>query len=596
MKKIKSSNNIGIAYMVKKIYPMCFKAKPLNYILIQLANILTGLSNGLDLLITQIFFDTIYNIATGEATLTSAFIALGIYAWVKLTAYILEGARQYAIEVHGSRVMGYMMSLIHKKSAQIDPIMYEDPAHLEDINKAANGTDAAIYFNSVTSFIFTYHLPYFGFLLWYLSSLKPILILCLLFIFIPVVVSHFFRSSLISKLEDKSAPFRRKYDAYSNACCGKDFYKETRTLGAFKYLKGLLSSSIDALNEAVWGTQKKVAYIDFAFNSLTLLGYGGVLFLSVKCLLDGDISVGAFAAVFSSIDTLFSSMEYFIGSHLGSIAENFGEIRNFLRFLQIPSNCRSNIKIDKKRGITLQNVSFRYPNSSVSSLRNINLTLNPGETVALVGDNGAGKSTLIKVLIGIYSPSEGSVMIGGENLKNADYNMVFKGISGVFQKYQKYALTLNENVAISDFNVSPKEDRIRKALKEVHIDVDDDLLFPKGTETMLSREFDGVDLSGGQWQRIAIARGLYRDSDIVVLDEPTAAIDPIEETKIYKEFAMLAKDKTAVIVTHRMGSARIADRIIVMKNGEIAESGTHSELMLKKGVYAEMFNVQARWY
>lgn len=582
--------------MVKKIYPMCFKARPLNYILIQLANIFTGLSNGLDLWITQIFFDTAHNIAAGESTLTSAFIALGVFAGVKLAANIFEGIRQYAIEVHSSRVMGYMMSLIHKKSAEIDPIMYEDPAHLVDINKAANGTDAAIYFNSVTSSIFTYHVPYFGFLLWYLSNLQPILVLCLLFAFIPVMASHIFRSSLMANLEDKSALIRRKCDAYRNACCGKSFYKETRTLGIFKYLKGILSDSIKDLNKVVWETQKKVALIDLAFNSLTLLGYGGVLFLSVQCLLDGDISVGAFAAVFSSIGTLFSSMEYFIGSHLGSIAENFGEIRNFLRFLQIPSGNRANKTVDKKQRITVRNVSFRYPNSNVYSLRNINLTISAGETIAIVGDNGAGKSTLVKILIGIYSPTTGSVEIGGENLKNINYKTLFDHISGVFQKFRKYDLSLRENVEISDFDASNKEKKLYKAMGDAHIDVCNNLLFPNGENTMLSREFGGVDLSRGQWQRIAIARGLYRDSDIVVLDEPTASIDPIEETNVYKEFTALAKGKTAVIVTHRMGAARIAGRIIVMKEGEIVESGTHSELMHKNGVYADMFNAQAQWY
>lgn len=575
---------------------MCMKAGPFLFWTIQIANLATGLVGGIDILITQMLFDSAYDLATGDATYKTALIALCVFAAVKIFANIIEGIRQYAIEVHGTYVLGHMMSLIHKKSSEIDPISYEDPSYLDDINKATDGTDASIYFCNVISFIFTYHIPYFVFLIWYLKNLQPILILCLFFIFVPVLISHLFRSKLIAKLADTSAPLKRQYNEYYNACCGKEFYKETRTLGAFHYLRGLLSQSIKSLNYAVLHTQNKITIIDLLFNSLTLLGYGGVLFLSVKCMLDGTISVGAFAAVITSIDSLFSSIEYLIGDHLGSIAENFGEIRNFLRFLQIPTRNKPGHLINKKDGITVENVSFCYPNSSEDALKNINLRIDPEETVAIVGENGAGKSTLVKLLIGLYTPSEGKISIGGKNLKEVDYKSVFKDISGVFQKYNKYALTLRENIEISDFFADNKDERLDKAIVDGHVDLHNTSLYPEGLDTMLSVEFDGVDLSGGQWQRVAIARGLYRKCEIVVLDEPTASIDPIEESNIYKEFSMIAKNKIAIIVTHRMGAARIADRIIVMKDGEIAECGSHEELLNKNGVYANMFNAQAKWY
>ena len=596
MKKNNHKKNIDFIYMIKEIYPMSFKTSPVYSVLLQIINILTGLANGVILLATQWFFDAALQASSGGETLKSVLLVLGVFVSLKLSATIFEGVRQYLVEVHNSRVMAYMMSEIHKKSAKIDPIMYEDPAYLDDINKAANGVGSAIYFNYVTSCIITFHLPYFIFLSIYLTKLHPALVLCLLCVFIPVVISHLFRSSLYAKMENDSAPIRRQVAAYSDACSGKSFYKETRALGAFGYFQKLLKGSVKSLNAVVWGTQKKVAIVDFGFNTLHLLGYVGVFGLAFIFMLRGEISVGAFAAVFTAIDTMFASMEYLIGSHIGSITDGMGEIRNFLEFLRILPSHRDVQHLDKKCEIRMQNVSFRYPNADVEALHDVNLLVQPGETIAIVGENGAGKSTLVKLLMGLYTPSTGIVEYGDTDIKCVEYSALFDRMSGVFQKYSKYALSLKDNVMISDFNAPDSNDRIEKSLGDVHVDKDDLSVFPEGMDTMLSREFNGVDLSGGQWQRIAIARGIYRDSDLIILDEPTAAIDPIEESKIYREFAHMAEGKTAIIVTHRIGSAKIADRIVVMKNGEIAETGTHEQLVAKNGVYANMYEAQSKGY
>ena len=168
-------------------------------------------------------------------------------------------------------------------------------------------------------------------------------------------------------------------------------------------------------------------------------------------------------------------------------------------------------------------------------------------------------------------------------------------MSGVFQKFQKYQMTLRENVMISNLDTEREDGTLLETLKKADVDIESQS-YPDGLETMLSREFDGVDLSGGQWQRVSIARGINRDSKVIVLDEPTAAIDPIEETKIYKKFKEISDERTTVLVTHRLGSARIADRIVVMENGRGAEIGTHDELMNKKGTYYVLFMSQSQWY
>jgi len=596
VKNIKGKDSINLIYMIKKIYPMVFKAKPSYYIYKQSISVFFGLSIGLNVMIAQMFFDSIYNASIGENTINSIIIAFIFFIVLKLTNDVLSVMNTYVSNVQDQRVLGYLNMEINKKSALIDPVEYENPKHLDDINKASIGAGSAKQFENIISNVFTFYLPYFLFMGFYLHNLKPALILCLLFVFIPVIIAQILRSSVFSKLENKVAPIRREFDAYTDAACGKGFYKETRNLGSFAYLKNLIDNTIYSLNSALWHANKRSALINCGFNTLSLLGYGGILFLLVKYLLDGEITVGAFAAVYNSIGVLFMYMERVINNQIGTIANNFGQIRNFLKFLEIPTDNRSDLSINKKSTLTIKNASFKYPNSNNNSLKEINLSIKSGEIIAIVGENGAGKTTLIKLLTGLYKPTQGSVKIGDIDVNTISYRSLFENVSGIFQRYQRYALTLKENVQIADFEKEYVDGKVEKILEDNHIDKDNKNTFPNGLDTMLSREFDGVELSGGQWQRIAIARGFYRDSDIIVLDEPTASIDPIEESAIYKKFVEIAKDKTAIIVTHRMGSAKIAERIIVMKNGEIVETGSHDDLITTGGAYAEMYAMQADWY
>ncbi|MBQ8953229.1 MAG: ATP-binding cassette domain-containing protein, partial [Clostridia bacterium] len=189
---------------------------------------------------------------------------------------------------------------------------------------------------------------------------------------------------------------------------------------------------------------------------------------------------------------------------------------------------------------------FRYPGADSEAVRRVSLAINPGETVAIVAEKGAGKTTLVRLITGLYLPAEGRVLIGGQDTKTIDLPSAAARSSAVFQKYAQYKLTLGENVRASGLGEAPRD--AAAPLRDAGLPADS-ACFPEGEKTMLSREFDGVDLSGGQWQRVAIARGLYRVHGLIVLDEPTAAIDPLEETRVYRQFAALSRGKTAVIVT-----------------------------------------------
>ena len=247
--------------------------------------------------------------------------------------------------------------------------------------------------------------------------------------------------------------------------------------------------------------------------------------------------------------------------------------------------------VDLSNGIHFNNVSFSYPGSKYAALDNISVSISSGETIAIVGKNGAGKSTLVRLLAGLFEPDCGIVNIGGKDSKLTSHKSIQHCISAVFQNFQKYKMTLSENVTISRVIDNQNESKILRVLNESEF-VHESLAL----DSMLSPEFGGIDLSIGQWQRIAIARGLFRENALIILDEPTSAIDPLEEIHIYKQFSEVIKNKCAVIVTHRLASTKLADKIIVMDNGAIVDVGTHNELLNRRGLYFEMWEAQASWY
>ena len=219
------------------------------------------------------------------------------------------------------------------------------------------------------------------------------------------------------------------------------------------------------------------------------------------------------------------------------------------------------------------------------------MTIKNVQTLAIVGENGSGKTTLCRLNLGIYEPTIGDILFGNISVRD----LTRENDSAIFQNYCRYKMTLKENICISQTNTTPTEKSLADICTQSGLSLNDEKLFD-GLDTMLGRDFNGVELSSGQWQRVAIARGLFRASNFIVLDEPTSAIDPIEESRLYNDFMKICRNKTAVIVTHRLGSVKIADRIIVLKDGKIAEDGTHNELIAIGGEYKRMFEIQSKWY
>ncbi|GAA0070805.1 ABC transporter ATP-binding protein [Clostridium sardiniense] len=592
----KKDRSISIFKILKKITPMVLKAAPIYFIFIILVNIIHAAFWVLNTVASQKFFDSVAALTVGENTMAKTILMALMLGGVLIGAQMLNGISNFMGSSWWSKVAGYITSIVNNKVGNTDSISFEDTNVLDDINKVHEGVRNSIGLIGVITMIACMYIPYFLFMGIYLYNLKPILAVALIFIFIPVALTQFIRIKVFSKLEDEVAPIRREYKYYEECIGSREYFKETRILGAFGYFKNLYLDSLKLLNKKVWCAEKKIRSMELGMKVLTLLGYIGVLYLLFICLINGDISVGAFGAVFSSIGMLFSIMEEVICRHIGEVTQNLGTVRNFIRFLELPERKGEEVEIKDVPDIKLDNVSFAYPSSNKLSIENINLHIKSGETIAIVGENGAGKTTLVKLMIGLYLPTEGDILVDGFNTKEVSQKSLYKEVSAVFQRYQRYKMTFGENISISnieyvdDYNVD-KDIALKKADLTMNKEI-----FKDGYDTMLSREFNGVDLSGGQWQRVAIARGFYSNHNMIVLDEPTAAIDPVEESKIYNKFKEMSYGNTAIIVTHRLGSAKIADRIVVMDNGKIVECGTHEELINKEGKYREMYNAQSKWY
>lgn len=583
---------LNLWVVLKRTAPLIVRVCPLYFAANQGVAIAHGLIWGVETWARQLLFDSVTGAVGGTGAVGTVLWMAVLLSLVAIGAQVLNGVHNFLSGALFQRIEGPMQGVVHKKTARLDPVVFEDPASLDHINKAVEGAKGSggLLFTVLT--LFTFYLPYFFFMSVYLYRLKPILVLTIVLVFLPNLLTNLVRSLVFAKLEDESAPLRRRMEAYEEALCGRAAFKETRALGGYGFFTRLYRETIDLLNRTAWKAERRTNLMELGLKIVTLLGGGVIIWMLLDALRAGEISVGAFAAVFSSINMLFGVMEEIVCRHLGAVVKNMSTVRNFVRFLDLPERAGEARAMDAGQGVDMENVSFRYPGAEQDSLRNVSLAIRPGETIAVVGENGAGKSTLVRLLVGLYVPQSGRVRIGGCDTASVAPASLWRGISGVFQKYQRYQLTLRENVDLSD----PEQHAdAGKAVQAAGLALEDGS-FPEGIETMLSREFDGVDLSGGQWQRVAIARGLYRAHNMIVLDEPTAAIDPIEETHVYQRFAELAKDATALIVTHRLGSARIADRIVVMEAGHIVEEGTHAVLIRQNGVYARMWDAQAQWY
>ena len=499
---------------------------------------------------------------------------IAAYVWGKTTA-VLTGAMNQKVE-------------------RLEVIDFETLDANERVELAQAGIVGAL--STLMAFLFpVFQVTFFAAAAIYLFSLSPLLALVVPLTFLPRLASHLVRGSRYYQLERKTVPMLREFQYLERCLTDREYFKETRILGAGSRLAQRYRRSLSRFNVERWREDLRIGGIDLALSVLVLLGYAGSFVLAAFLLADGSIGVGGFAVVIYAVSRLMM-MTRAVMDMLGQSYRASATASHLFEFLERDEGRPMGDRAGETGGtVTARRLSFTYPGTDTAAVDDVSVDLAPGTTVALVGANGAGKTTLAKLLLGLYVPSSGDVMRGAVNTRDATKQDIRERTSAVFQNFQRYQMTLRDNVALADVTRAEDEAAVIRALERGGVPAE---LWQgeEGLDLMLSREFGTRDLSLGQWQRVAIARGLFREHDLILLDEPTASIDPLEEQAVYERFMEIAAGRTAILVTHRLGSARLADRILVMRDGRIVEDGTHRQLLERRGLYHQMFTAQADWY
>lgn len=387
-----------------------------------------------------------------------------------------------------------------------------------------------------------------------------------------------------------AAPENIKMNYFESILKSKESAKELRVFNAFEFFFAKREFFRKELFNRHLGRLYQSSSINIAINIVNNIVYIILCIFLITRLKDGGQTLGSIIMVFSAIPILQSSLNM-ISTFFLLLNQNIKGltlVSDFLFFKnELPQEDQGfgQFRIDKsEKGIRLHNVSFKYPNSDQYILENISLFIPQNNKVSFVGINGAGKTTLIKIIMGIYQPTSGQVYLDGQDLRDYDAETINNKFSAIFQNFTRYNMTIKENIA---FHSQAAEDQINNILKKVGLDE-----FINKTETFIGPSFGGIDLSGGQWQKLALARMLFKDSEILILDEPTASLDIRSEYKFVKNFTKIFNDKTNILISHRFSTVKETDYIYLIDSHRILEQGTHQELMQKKGQYYNLYIVQ----
>ena len=421
-----------------------------------------------------------------------------------------------------------------------------------------------------------------------------------LFILIPLAISiilisyNSYLNAIQNYVETKEEIEYRKKSTYLQSI-SRDF-SYAKEIRAFS-LKDKFKKRMDEVDELLLRIKenrrkKRRPSNLLVYSAEAILQIAIYLYFGYK-VLTSIITLGQFSLYSSAVEKLKGSLEN-IMFVVTEFMVNTEYVQGFFDFMKSDIRTSKHDKVDiSSAKIEFKGVSYKYPQAETYALKDVNLSIDAGETLLIVGENGAGKSTFIKLLCGLYKPTEGKILVNGIDISTIDSKEYVKNISAVFQDYKLFALSIADNIdALKDFDSSNMD----KSLEQVNLL--EKVRLSNGVDTQLYRIFDenGCEFSGGEMQRLAIARAIYKDAPILILDEPTSALDPKVEYEIYNSFKQMSKNRTAVYISHRLSSIKFSDKIAVFDKGAIVEYGTHDDLIAKKGIYEELYSIQASLY
>ena len=406
----------------------------------------------------------------------------------------------------------------------------------------------------------------------------------------------------------RNSPRWREMHYWSGLLTSRDAAPELRLSSLADYLLRRRRGAFQRFLGEMMAAQRRMALPGLA----SVAAQEGVVLVIVLVLLlalSGNITLGSLVALLYGLSR-FRNLADNVSAALGNVYSDLQYAEYLRDFLALdseppaPQDDEQKLPRPQRQAIQFHGVNFTYPGADRPALSNLDLSLRPGERIALVGENGAGKTTLVRLLLGLYQPTDGTITVDGTDLATIYPETWRREATAVFQDFFRFPTTVGENIAYGDSSLltpgDPSSEAVHPRIAAAAAQSGADAFvtdLPAGYATFLGKEWpDGMELSSGQWQRLALARAYLRDAQIVALDEPTAALDPRAEVEFYRQFVQVAAGRTAILVSHRLGAARLADRIVVLAHGRIVEDGDHEALLRRDGVYAQMYRLQARWY
>lgn len=526
------------------------------------------------------------------------------YLLIEFSLFILSAAnlqvRTLAEHVLHSRINISINSMIIKKALQLDLTYFENPEYYDKLQNARREADFrslqivdggfSLVQNLIT--LISYALLLIRFSPW----MAALLFLATL----PAFIAQNRYAELRFRVLTWRAPESRRLNYLEHLLTDFNAVKEIKLFGLGDPLLGRYADLFWKFLREDQVIATKRSLVSLGWGLLATLSYYGAYAWIVWRAVERVITIGDMTLYLGIARASQRNFEH-VFSGFSGLYESGLFMSNLFSFLEMEPKMQRPVSpipapTSIQRGIEFINVSFKYEGSDFWALRDINLHLKPGEKLALVGLNGAGKTTLIKLLTRLYDPTEGRILLDGIDLRDMDISEVHRKIGVIFQDFVHYQLSAAENVGFGQIDALSDEERIIDSAKKSGAH---DLItsMPEGYETVLGRWFNkGRDLSGGEWQKIALGRAFMRDCEVLVLDEPTAALDAINEMRVFQQFRELTEDKMAVLISHRFSTVRMADRIIVIEDGRIVEQGTHAELLELGGRYARLFTLQAESY
>jgi ATP-binding cassette subfamily B protein len=555
----------------------------------------------------KLILDSVIAAKAGHGSLTQVWRYLALELAIVLTGEVLARASSLIESLLGDLFSNAMSVQLMEHAAKLDLAQFEDPEFYDHLERARRQTVGRIALLSLLLSMSQDALTLLT-LAGALIAYNPWLLLLLAVAVIPSFLGETHFAALGYSLLFRWTPERRQLDYLRYVGASDKTAKEVQMFGLAPWLTERYRDLSQKFYEENRNLSVRRGVVSALLSILGTVGYYAAYVVILIRAVKGDITIGTLTFLAASFGRGRDVIQNILLS-ASNVAEQALYLRDLFVFLEMrptiesPPNARP-VPAKIQSGFVFENVGFRYPESERWAVRNVDLVLRPGERVALVGENGAGKTTITKLLARLYDPTEGKITLDGIDLKEYDLVSLRHTIGVIFQDFVRYDMRFDENIGVGEIDsVRADLDRNNGTPPAISAAAENSLAasllprFSKGYQQMLGRRFDeGVDLSGGEWQKIALARAYIRDAQVLILDEPTAALDARAEYEVFLRFSELVAGRMAILISHRFSTVRMADRIIVLRHGKVEEQGSHEELLANGGLYEELFTMQAQGY